>query len=113
MVARMVVVLLRKSEVRRTPNTVPILLVPRVPASPPPLLACIKTTRTRRMLTRISISINKENISAPAIDVRRKNPNLVGVASKYTQQWNEMQAVFFVDPSPRIWLSRATKWRFN
>ena len=56
-VASTVVVLLRKSEVRRTPNTVPIFEEPKVPARPPPLLACIKIETTRNTLTRISMEI--------------------------------------------------------
>jgi hypothetical protein len=64
-VARIVVVLVRKSEVLRTPNTVPRLLVPKVPASPPPLLACMRTTIINNMLTIISITIKNVYISLP------------------------------------------------
>lgn len=58
-VANTVVVLVKKSEVRRTPKTVPRLLVPSVPASPPPLLACIKTTIISKTLIRISTTTKK------------------------------------------------------
>lgn len=64
-VARTVVVFVRKSEVRRTPNTVPRLLVPSVPASPPPLLACIKTTIINKILISISIAIKNVYIVLP------------------------------------------------
>jgi len=64
-VARIVVVLVRKSDVRRTPNTVPRLLVPSVPARPPPLLACIRTTIVRKMLIKTSIAMKNVYISFP------------------------------------------------
>lgn len=63
--AKIVVALLRKSAVRRTPNIVPIDAPPNVPANPPPLLACIKTTMISRILMRISIAIRKLNIGFP------------------------------------------------
>jgi hypothetical protein len=81
-VARMVVVLVKKSDVRRTPKTVPMLLVPSVPARPPPLLACIKITMIKNTLIRISIAIKKVYIVRPQKHV--KNPNYFGVRSKYT-----------------------------
>jgi hypothetical protein len=65
MAARMVVVFVRKSDVLRTPNTVPRLLVPSTPAKPPPLLACINTTIIRRTLIRISTEMKNVYIPIP------------------------------------------------
>ena len=62
-VARIVVDLLRKSAVLRTPNIVPMDAPPNEPANPPPLLACIKTTTMSRMLTMISRVIKSKNIT--------------------------------------------------
>ena len=60
--ARIVVVWLRKSAVRRTPKTVPIVLPPNEPASPPPLLDCIKTTAIRSTETTMSSDTRIVNI---------------------------------------------------
>src|SRR5271169_962716 len=59
---RYIVAELKKSEVRRTPNIVPIELPPSVPANPPPLLDCIRTTIISRMETIISINIKIQNM---------------------------------------------------
>jgi hypothetical protein len=60
--ARIVVVLLRKSAVRRTPKTVPTVLPPKEPASPPPLLDCIRTTIIRSIEMTISSETMKLNM---------------------------------------------------
>ena len=60
--ARIVVVLPKKSAVRRTPKTVPTVPPPNEPASPPPLLDCISTTIISRIDTNISIKTRKLNI---------------------------------------------------
>jgi len=64
-VARIVVVLVKKSDVRRTPKTVPRLLVPSVPARPPPLLDCIRMAIINRMLITISIAMKNVYIRIP------------------------------------------------
>jgi hypothetical protein len=66
--ARILVNLLRKSAVRRTPKTVPICAPPKVPARPPPLLDCINTTIIRSKLTINSTAIRNPNIKAPVLD---------------------------------------------
>lgn len=50
----------RKSDARRTPNTVPILLPPNPAASPPPLLFCIRMMIIKR--TEIIISSRTKNV---------------------------------------------------
>lgn len=62
-VARIVVDLERKSAVRRTPKTVPTLPPPKDPASPPPLLDCIKMTTMSRKETRSSINSRNVNMA--------------------------------------------------
>jgi hypothetical protein len=64
-VARIVVVFVKKSDVLRTPNTVPRLLVPSTPAKPPPLLACMSTAIMSRMLTSTSIAMKIVYITVP------------------------------------------------
>ncbi len=61
-VASIVVARVRKSAVRRTPNTVPKFPPPKEPARPPPLLFCIRITIIRRILTMISIANRNEYI---------------------------------------------------
>jgi hypothetical protein len=62
-VARTVVVFVRKSDVRRTPKTVPMFAPPKEPARPPPLLDCISTAIISNTLTRISTIIKNEYIA--------------------------------------------------
>lgn len=64
-VANIVVALLRKSALRRTPNIVPMVAPPNEPAKPPPLLACISTMTTSNILTVISSAIKNPNIILP------------------------------------------------
>lgn len=78
-VARIVVVLLKKSDVLRTPNTVPMLPPPKDPASPPPLLACMRTTIVSRTLT--TISIIKKNVYI-RLSCEKENPAPGGTCDK-------------------------------
>jgi len=64
--ARIVVDLLKKSAVRRTPNTVPTPLPPKEPANPPPLLDCMRITTINITLINISSVIKKLNIMSPS-----------------------------------------------
>ena len=65
MPARIVVILPKKSAVRRTPKTVPICAPPNVPANPPPLLDCIKTTTISKILTITSTDTRIPNMVTP------------------------------------------------
>ena len=74
-VANIVVARVRKSAVRRTPNTVPKFPPPKVPARPPPLLFCIKITIINKMLTMISIATRNEYIISYSSKAK-KSPHL-------------------------------------
>ena len=59
------VALIKKSDVRRTPNIIPTFPPPNVPASPPPLLDCIKIAIINNILIITSTAIKKPNIHSP------------------------------------------------
>jgi hypothetical protein len=65
--ARICVPRMRKSAVRRTPNTIPTFPPPKVPANPPPLLDCIRITTIKSRHTRTSRVISSENIVASVV----------------------------------------------
>jgi len=66
MLASVHVDLLRKSAVRRTPNTVPIEAPPNDPARPPPLLDCINTATISKILINNSSVTRIPNMLIPS-----------------------------------------------
>ncbi len=86
MVARTVVVFVRKSDVRRTPNVIPSALPPSDPAKPPPLLACISTTIISKMLTKISRIISTVYILS-FLSEMQKPQQLLGFGPNISKRW--------------------------
>jgi hypothetical protein len=99
-IARTWVALVRKSAVRRTPKTIPTDPPPNVPARPPPLLACISTTRIRRIARTSSTIIKRVNIQA----TMRCDTNIESlIIPKYVEEINP--APYPPYPQPRNWSS--------